>query len=235
MYTFESRIRYSECDSTGKLSLYAMVNYFQDCSTFQSEDLGVGLQYLEERHQAWLLASWQIIVNRFPKIGERVIVGTIPYILKDFLGHRNFFMKTADGEILAQANSLWTLIDMQTMKPAHPTPDMVEGYVLEPRLDMEYAGRKIVIDEGGREEQPIRVEQYHLDTNHHVNNAQFVNMAMAYLPEGFQLRQLRVEYKKQARLGDELIPYVVETPEKCEIVLRDAAGNVFINTEWQAK
>ena len=43
MYTFDSRIRYSETDSEGKLTMASIINYFQDCSTFQSEDLGLGV------------------------------------------------------------------------------------------------------------------------------------------------------------------------------------------------
>ena len=232
MYTFDSRIRYSECDSEGKLSLYALVNYFQDCSTFQSEDLGIGLEYLAARHQAWILVSWQIIIDRYPKMGERVQIGTIPYVLKDFMGHRNFFMKTEDGETLAQANSLWTLFDMERMRPAHPSQEMIDGYVLGQRLDMEYAGRKIVIEEGGMEEAPVIVGRHQLDTNNHVNNGQYVNIATTFLPKDFVVKQMRVEYKKQAHLGDALIPYVVRSGEKCTISLRDSAGDVYINSEY---
>lgn len=49
MYTFDSRIRYSETDETGALSLLGVINYMQDCSTFQSEDIGLGVEYLEKR------------------------------------------------------------------------------------------------------------------------------------------------------------------------------------------
>ena len=35
MYTFQSRVRYSETDKSGFLSLNAVVNYMQDC---RSED-----------------------------------------------------------------------------------------------------------------------------------------------------------------------------------------------------
>ena len=42
MYTFDSRVRYSETDSGGKLTMASLINYFQDCSTFQAEELGVG-------------------------------------------------------------------------------------------------------------------------------------------------------------------------------------------------
>ena len=31
MYSFEGRIRYSECDEAGRLSLFSLMNYLQDC------------------------------------------------------------------------------------------------------------------------------------------------------------------------------------------------------------
>ena len=80
MYTFDSRIRYSETDSEGKLTLCALINYFQDCSTFQSEDIGRGLQFLKEHDLAWVLCSWQIVVDRYPKMGEKVTIGTFLWI-----------------------------------------------------------------------------------------------------------------------------------------------------------
>ena len=51
-YEFEGKVRYSEIDHRATMTLPALINYFQDCSTFQSEDLGIGttvLQYLSVR------------------------------------------------------------------------------------------------------------------------------------------------------------------------------------------
>ena len=80
MYSFDSRVRYSEVDEERKLSLTGVINYLQDCSTFQSEDLNQGIDYLTKKHRAWLLSSWQIIVDRYPKLGERIVVSTWPRI-----------------------------------------------------------------------------------------------------------------------------------------------------------
>ena len=48
MYTFDGRVRYSEIDHKGTMTLPALINYFQDCSTFQSEDLGLGTEVLKQ-------------------------------------------------------------------------------------------------------------------------------------------------------------------------------------------
>ena len=63
MYEFDSRVRYSEVDHHGTMTVPALINYFQDCSTFQSEDLGIGTTVLKEEKRAWLLSYWQVILN----------------------------------------------------------------------------------------------------------------------------------------------------------------------------
>lgn len=232
MFYFDSRIRYSECDSKCKLTLEALLNYFQDASTFQSEDLGVGFAYLVPRNLVWVLASWQIEIKRMPALGESVEIGTLPYDFKGFLGSRNFFMRTKEGEMLAKANSLWTLLNYDSMKPTMPTQEMLDYYPVEPRLDMDYSGRKIIVGNEGETQEPIVVRKQHLDSNNHVNNAQYVSIAVDYLPEDFVIGGLRVEYKRQAHLHDVLVPYVVKNGDKIVVSLRDENDAVYVNAEF---
>lgn len=78
MYSFESRVRYSEVDSEGNITLNAILDYFQDSSSFHSEELGLGLEYLMKRNLAWVLSCWQVELNRYPVYGERITVSTWP-------------------------------------------------------------------------------------------------------------------------------------------------------------
>lgn len=110
----------------------ALINYLQDCSTFQSEDLGLGVAYLKEVHLVWVLCFWQIVVERYPVLGERVTIGTQPYDLKGFLGYRNFAMLDEKGNYIAKANTLWSLLDTETGRPAAVPEIMVERYVRAP-------------------------------------------------------------------------------------------------------
>ena len=232
MYTFESRIRYSETDQNGRLTLSALINYFQDCSTFHSEDAGLGIEYLRDRKLVWVLSSWQIVTERYPLLGEKVTVGTQPYDMKGFLGYRNFWMTDAEGRYLAKANSLWSLLNTETARPSQVTQEMVEGYGMGSRLEMDYAPRKIVVPQGGTFREPIVVNSHHLDTNHHVNNQKFVDMAMDLLPDGQAVGQLRAEYKKQAFLNDVLKPYVAEAEGKTVVSLTDEAGQPYMIAEF---
>lgn len=234
MYKFNSRIRYSEVDSEEKLTLESLLNYFQDCSTFHSEDAGVGIRYLGERHMAWVLCAWQIVVERYPKLCENVTVGTAPYDFKGFVGYRNFLMETVNGERLAYANTLWSLMDVQSMHPIKPPKEMIKAYELEERLPMDYAPRRILIpsvDEIRKD--CIEVRYHHLDTNNHVNNGQYVRMAMEYLPKGFAIRQMRAEYKKQALLGERIYPVVYNDGERsCTVALNNEEDKPYCVVEF---
>ena len=231
MYTYDARIRYSEADCENKLTLEGLLNYFQDCSTFQSEDLGLGVKYMLERQLVWALSFWQIDVEKYPGIGERVKIETQPYDFKGFIGFRNFEMINMQGQRLAAANSIWTLLDLKTGKPVRALQEMLDAYQTSPKMEMEYLPRKIALPEGGEAKQEIVITRHYLDTNHHVNNGQYVQIALEYLKEGFEVRRLRAEYKKQAYLDDIFYPVVYEQVGICLVSLNDKAGDPYAVVE----
>lgn len=226
MYEYTTRVRYSELSKDGVLSLPAVVDYFQDVSTFQSESLSVGMEYLNERNMFWVLSSWQICVQRYPKLGEQITLGTAPYMFKGFLGYRNFWMKDEQGEMLACANSIWSLISREG-KPCMPTQEMMDEYVLSEKLDMDYADRHIRYKGEAIEGEPFVVKQHNLDTNNHVNNGQYVKVAMDYLPLDYPIHEMRAEYKAQALLGDTFYPLVYKEENGMGVSLNNQEGKPF--------
>lgn len=234
MYTFDSRIRYSELDETGHLKIEALLDYFQDCSTFHSEDLGLGVEYLKKQNMVWVMSAWQIVVERYPKLGETVTIGTAPYSFKGFVGQRNFLMTDVKGKRLACANTVWGLISTENGKPVRLTEEMRDKYILEPPIEMTYASRKIHLPEDAKRKESVQIRAHHLDTNHHVNNGQYVKIAMDSLSEKCRIKQLRAEYKKQMFLNDILVPYVSDTQDGRHIViLKDEEENICCIVELQ--
>ena len=232
MYTWESRVRFSEIGEDKRLTLDGILNYFQDSSTFHSEDIGNGMEVVESLHRVWVLSSWQIVVNEYPKIGERIKLGTWPYDFNRFLGGRNFIMYGDNGRVLAYANSLWTYLNSENGRPARVDDRILELYTLEPKYEMDYADRKITLPEEMTAQNAFPVEVYHLDTNHHVNNGQYVKMAGAYLPKEFEIAQMRAEYKNQAHLNDVIYPYVYSETDKITVCLCDEEKKPYVVVEF---
>ena len=218
MYTFTSRVRFSETDENGKMSLAGIMNYLQDCSVFHSEDVGNGTDVLKKRDRVWLLNSWQIIIKERPRCCEYIEIGTQAYQFKGTLGKRNFCIQRQDGTQCVVANSNWVLVQKSQMRPVRITEEDSSPYELGTPLDMPYADRKIAAPKEGIVMEPITVRTEHLDSNHHVNNTQYVLMASRYLPSDFSLHQVRAEYRYQALLGDTMIPVV--TKEDGQIIVQ---------------
>lgn len=234
MYTFESRVRYSEVNSEKQMTLFALLDYLQDCCTFQSEDLGIGVDYLAGEHAAWVLLSWEVEILQYPTMGERIRVNTWPYAFKGFYGYRNFTVEDDAGKILVKANSLWGFMDIEKMRPMRITEHVAQVYQKEigEALPGEWSDRKIAVLEGGISKDPVPVAGFFIDTNHHMNNGKYVQVAEEFLTEKTAVKRLRVEYKKAALLGDLLYPVVTEEKDAMTVVLADADGNTYSTVQF---
>lgn len=208
MYTFESRVRFSETDEEEKLSLEGVLNYLQDCCVFHSQDAGVGNAWQRERDKVWMLASWQIIIDERPALFEKITIGTQPYEFSGLYGKRNHWIWGSDGRVCVKAASHWCIVSPTTGKVARITDEDKAAYDVAPPMEMDYAPRKILLLRGGERRDAFRVGRRDLDSNHHVNNARYVLMAMDYLPDGLKPAQVRAEYRAQATLGSLIIPVV---------------------------
>lgn len=231
-YQFESRVRYSEMDTEQRLTRVSLVDYFQDSSTFQSESCGNGLEYLKSMDRAWMILSWQIEIMRRPRLGEQIVTKTWPHGFKAFYGYRNYAMYDGAGEMLAKANSVWACMDVKTGHPARLFPELIADYEMEPALIMKQHSRKIQVPKEQEKMPPLFVCSYHLDVNQHVNNGQYIRMAEEYLPDKFEPVWLRVEYRKQAKLHDTIVP-MVHTEENLVVVsLCDSQGEPYAIVEY---
>ena len=223
MFSFNSKVRFSETNASSQLSYSSIINYFQDCSSFHSEALGVGLDFVKEKNRAWILSSWQLEVNRFPQFNETITIGTWPTSFQGMLGNRNYILLSEQKEVLAVAHSIWVYLDTTTLRPTRILPEDSMPYLsaIEAPYPMTLENRKIIIPNTLTEQTPFPVTALHLDTNQHVNNGQYIAMAESYLPKTFVSNRMRADYRKSAVLGNAIYPYVHTEETTCTIVLAD--------------
>lgn len=230
MFYFDKRVEVNDVwmPNEGRpiVTMTAIVNYFQNCCLFQSEDLNVGLDYLTENKLVWVLNSWQIEVDRFPKYAEKIKVYTNPYDIKGFFGYRNFHITDQDENIICKANSVWTLLSTENMMPVRDSGEFSKAYKMGQKLDMEYKPRKIDVPEDGELKDEVIIKRHHIDVNGHVNNGQYIAIASECLPGDFIPNSMRAEYKRQVMLGETLCPYVVRVDDDTVVVaLKDKSDS----------
>ena len=68
----EYEVHYYEVNYRLDCKMSSIINYFCDIGAIQSNDLGVGIDYLTERRLAWVFYKYDIKVKRYPKFGEKI-------------------------------------------------------------------------------------------------------------------------------------------------------------------
>lgn len=232
MYTYHNRVSYSRIDKDGLLGVSNVVDAMQDCCLFHSEDVGHSALDLLKKNRAWLVSSWHIVFLRRPKMGERFAVHTWPYQFRSIFGSRNFLMETDEHEVLAYADSQWFYFDSSTGQPAPVDKEEKAAYPTEPAYEMEYKPRKVSCPADLTLTQKVEVCQNYLDTNNHVNNGQYIRLAVNVLPPDYEVRELRAEFRRAAKMGDTMHIHTARTAEHYYAVFTDAAGTPYFLSEF---
>ena len=207
MYTLNYKVTTSTCDSEGRLKLYSALQMMQDCSEMWIDSEPEVKAYFACENMAQLLASRQVEVLRVPSFKEELMVTTSVYEMKPMFGFRNTFIYDAFGRPCYRTWSMGAFVDKATGKLKRVDDAVANTLLIEPQLEMNYRDRRIILPKGGGEAfAPIKVMRADIDYNRHVNNANYIRMAMELLPEDFEIKELRVEYRVAAKLGDTLTP-----------------------------
>lgn len=219
-YSLKYKVTTSTCDPEGRLKLYSALQMMQDCSEMWIDSEPGVKQYFSKQNMAQLLASRQVEIIRVPEFKEELTVTTSVYGMKPMFGFRNTFIYDADGKACYRTWSMGAFVDKSNGKLKRVDEATISSMLLEPQLEMNYKDRRIVLPkEGGEVFEPVRVLRADIDYNRHMNNANYVRMAMELLPCDFEIGGLRVEYRVAAKLGDVLHPTLYQMGESSVISL----------------
>ncbi len=231
-YEIEGRVRYSEIDTKKRLTLPGIINYCQDIACFHDLDAGFGVDYWGERHTAWVLTAWNVDINKYPVYAQKIRIRTDSYRLRTFLGYRCFRIYDDKGNVLIAADSRWALMDMDKERPVSAAKLIGDAYGPGEDIGVKWEGKHIVLPGGMKKEEPFAVGTEHLDTNHHVNNGQYISMACQYLPENILVRKLWAEYTAQAKLGDVIYPETAPDEGAYYTALNNEAGEPYFKAKF---
>ena len=207
MYSLKYKVTTSTCDSEGRLKLYSALQMMQDCSEMWIDSEPEVKAYFARENMVQLLASRQVEILRVPNFKEELTVTTSVYGMKPMFGFRNTFIYDADGRPCYRTWSMGAFVDKATGKLKRVDDCVANSLLIEPQLEMTYRDRRIILPkEGGDVLEPVRVLRADIDYNRHMNNANYVRVAMELLPDGYEVSGLRVEYRVAAKLGDTLVP-----------------------------
>ena len=231
MYTWNTRVLYSQLAPSGRLSLTALMDLFQDVATLHAEDAGDGIAQRTASHTAWLLSRWRIRLGELPPSGAHIQVTTQAYECRRALNRRCFALLDETGKELAVGDSLWTLVNTHTGAPADATQVVVP--YLEPGKgpDMSALPRRLQLPAQHTAAAAFPVTVDLLDTNQHVNNVRSVALALRYVPADFAFSALAVDYSRPLLPGLLVTPLLAHTDRGFHVTLT-VGGQLCVSAEF---
>lgn len=207
MYEINNRIACSHCDADGRLKLTSAIDFMQDCSQLWLESEPLLEQFFRVQNTAQFLVSRQLDVLRYPAYGERLTARTSVYECRGFYGFRNTVLYGENNLPCMESYSVGAFVNLLTGRLTRLPKEIIASVTIEPRHEMEYLDKKIDwLPENAEQTFPsIPVAAADIDFNRHMNNAKYVQAALAFLPE-HPVKRLRVEYITPAKRGDLMIP-----------------------------
>lgn len=206
VYEKEYEIHYYEVDYRRKALITSIVDFLGDIATRQSEELGIGIDYLKENKLGWVLYKWNIDMFNYPSYGEKILIRTCPCSMRKFYAYRQFQIMNEKGQLLGEAKSIWFLINLERRRPVRINEDIYRFY----GLSFEDDGELVIPDI----EKPVKfdvekvfdVRYSDIDTNRHVNNEKYIAWALEAVPMdvvlNYTLSNMKVTYEKETTYGE---------------------------------
>jgi len=219
------QIQFYDTEPGGLAGPPAICRYMEAASHGQTQKLGLSLGQVLESNRMWVLSHLSLRVFDFPAVGDHVSVQTWATTrTKGIRAYRDFRMYDSNDRILAEASSFWLLLDATTRRPVRlPATvfQMCHDESVEPEpVDVEVL-ESIPEDTAGEH---FKTHWGDLDENGHANNIRYIEWMLASVPNQVRsktrLKELKIQFKEEVRLGEELVSASVPTNDATGFRLR---------------
>ena len=211
-------ISFAQCTPDRNLSWAEILRITTDAAGEDFTDRDMPWTFLQEKGIVIIVSRVSFHVYKMPKYDSIITLKTYEAAPMGPLCTRMFELYDAEtNELLIKGLSLWTCLDFINKKlmPAKAFP-----YRPCPTNIAEFEGikaGKISIPENMKTIAKHIIQYSELDANGHTNNSKYINFAIDNLPKEFQKKQikdLRLNYSKEALLGEELEIKAAYNPEE---------------------
>jgi len=222
-FSKEYSIHYYEIDKKQKATPVAILNFLEDTAISHSNSVGLSINRLKSDKVGWVLSRWNVKINAYPSLFDKISVETWPSGFQRFYANREFLIKDSNKQVIAKASSLWIFLNIETRHPTRIPKEFGDIYGIwpsratdEPFSDLE---NNISFDSC----KDFTVSRKDLDTNEHVNNVRYIEWFLETIPDdvynNFILSSLEVNYKKEIKSGitiSSASKELFKSPEHCE-------------------
>lgn len=203
-------VELSDIDFTKALKLSTLFNHFQDIASEAVENLGVGINTLEQKlGVAWILIRMRVDIVRNPVWNEEIWIETWHQESKKLEFERDFIVRDVDGNVIASAVSTWVIVDIKTreIKKTELLGFHYPANIRERAIDCRLGRLKPFGQVQTVYKKAIGYSD--IDFNGHINNSRYIDYAMdCFSIENhmkYGVKSMEINYINEALPGDILV------------------------------
>lgn len=214
-HTERFEVRFYETDRASRLTPISLFNYLQEAAIRHGDAAGMDGAALQKLGFMWMMNRLRLEVLRYPVRREEVRVETWGSCLHGLFAVREWRALDARGEVIALATGRWVVIDVPRKKIIKIPPEMPAAYGEHEGRAIDDAFLRMEAPANGVNARHFHVRFSELDTNQHANSASYVDWCLEAVPQEVLDSHLpsvfEITFKKEAKLGEELIAASAET------------------------
>jgi len=228
-YKAEFRIEYPDINDRNELTNIGFLKYLQEVGCLHSDKVGMGLYQIEKNRQAWILIQWKLEVFSRTKWAETIQVKTWPTGMEGPYCLRDYEVLNSKEEKIAIASSKWVLIDTQSGKVVKPKKEVLDKFGIKPYHVFADPLKKLKEPEEFKSTFLYKALRRDIDTNKHVNNVKYLEIAYEALPEEIyksDFNIIEITYKHSCKLNEEVTAFYTNTPQNEHIITIKYNSNI---------
>lgn len=207
-YQSDQVLKNYETDFKQEVKPSAILGFFQEAASENSEEAGFGYSSLAPLGMLWVLSKIYVEVDRLPKLGEKIVVQTWPHAPNKAIFERSFLIRDEGGEAVIRAFSRWCVLRANgRIVPASQVPRDLEDYISEKSIEFDDWAVPQAAD-CGEAAFSLKIANSEYDRNMHVNNIKYADYIFNCFSveelKAKKLKSFQIHYVQQSHEGDVL-------------------------------
>lgn len=230
IYKGKFKLGLKDIGKDNKIKNRSILEFLENIGAYHSDEVGYGVNEIPKTNVSWILLDWQLNVINRPVYGQTIEVHTWGRGMNKFFTFRDYEIYDENNNLCAIATSKWALIDVKTGKLARLTEKIINKYNPEEKSVFSEEMGKIEMPKEFIAELEYIVTRKDIDINKHMHNLYYLDLAYEVLPENVYeqrpFNNIRINYKKEIKLGDTVKCYYTKKQNEHIIVIKNKDSDV---------
>lgn len=219
--TTEFTVGLPDVGENNKLTNKGFLKMLQEAACIHSKFLGISVQTSQLDGYAWVILNWKLEVFSRPTWNAKLRVNTWCRKVSHLFFYRDFEVFDDNNNLVAVACSKWILFNLNTNSIVKNVDEVKARYsCIDKSACTEKMDEKLIVPDNEEFIREYTVLRRDIDTNHHVNNLNYLDFAFEIVPVN-DFNNVEIMYKHEAKYGETLNLFCAKNDDSTFVTIKN--------------